>query len=151
MHKRYRIRLSASERDILLSLINRGRVAAHKQRHARILLQADENQASAQTDEAIAKALEISVSTVQRVRRIFVEHGLERALERKDPERVYQRRLDGQAEARLIALACEQPPEGRARWTLRLLAERLVELEIVDSVSHEAVRQTLKKTNSNLG
>ena len=85
------------------------------------------------------------------MRRVCVEHGLERALERQDPDRLYQRKLDGKAEAQLIALSCGAAPQGRARWTLRLLAARLVELEIVDTISHEAVRQTLKKTPSSRG
>jgi len=88
---------------------------------------------------------------VERVRRICVEHGLERALEPKDPERVYLRKLDGKAEAQLIAQSCGPAPEGRARWTLRLLAARLVELEIVEAICHETVRRTLKKTNSSRG
>lgn len=145
MRKRYRVRLTTTERDFLNGILAHGKAAAHKQRHARILLQTDEQLGPGLTDEAVARAVEVSVPTVQRVRRILVEHGLERALEREDPERIYERKLDGEAEARLIALACGQPPEGRARWTLRLLADRLVELEIVDTISHEAVRSTLKK------
>jgi len=151
MRELYRVRLTAAQRDALKSVLSLGKAAAHKQRHARILLKADEQSGSRPSDEAISGAVEVSIPTVQRVRRIFVEHGLERALERKDPDRIYERKLDGKAEARLIALACGQPPEGRTRWTLRLLADRLIELEIVDTISHETVRNTLKKTNSNLG
>jgi len=123
-----------------------------KQRHARILLLADENRTSgALSDVGIAEAVDAGIATVERVRRICVEHGLTRALERKDPDRHYVRKLDGKGEARLIALACEDPPEGQVKWTLKLLAEKLVELEVVDSISSECVRRTLKKTNSSLG
>jgi len=152
MLKKYRVKLTNEERSQLKAILRKGRVAAHKQKHARILLKADEESSKGGlTDEAIAKATETSVRTVERVRRIFVEHGLERALDRKDPDREYHRSLDGEGEARLIALACSEPPAGRTRWTLRLLADQLVELEVVDSISHEAVRTTLKKTNLNLG
>jgi transposase len=129
-----------------------GKASAHRQRHARILLKADEDSPGrALTDQQIAEALEVGVRSVERVRRIFVEQGLQAALEPKKRERVYERKLDGPSEARLIAMACGRPPEGRARWTLRLLADALVELEIVEAISHEAVRQTLKKTKSNPG
>lgn len=103
------------------------------------------------SDARIAEAAQTSIPTVERVRRVCVEHGLLRALAGKDPERAYLRKLDGRGEAQLIALCCGTAPEGRARWTLRLLGERLVELEIVESISHETVRQTLKKTNSSRG
>ena len=152
MLKKYRVKLTSEERAQLQSVLRKGRVAAQKQKHARILLKADEESShGGLSDRAIAEAAESSVRTVERVRRIFVEHGLERALERKDPDREYVRILDGEGEARLIALACGEPPAGRARWTLRLLADQLVELEVVPSISYEAVRTTLKKTNLNLG
>jgi hypothetical protein len=152
MPKKYRVKLSSEERDQLQRLLKQGRVAGHKQRHARILLKADEDcTQGGLTDQAIADAIETSVRTVERTRRIFVEHGFERALERKDPDRSRLRSLDGKGEARLIALTCGEPPEGRARWTLRLLADQLVELEVVPAISHETVRTTLKKTNSNPG
>lgn len=152
MPKKYRVNLSSEERDQLQRLLKQGRVAAHKQRHARILLKADEDcTQGGLTDQAIADAIETSVRTVERTRRIFVEHGFERALERKDPDRTRLRSLDGKGEARLIALTCGEAPEGRARWTLRLLADQLVELEVVPAISHETVRTTLKKTNSNPG
>ena len=150
--KKHHIRLSLEEREKLEAIVRKGRASAHRQRHARILLLADANgPQGGWSDSQIAAATQTSVPTVERVRRICVEHGLERALERKDPERVYERRLDGKAEAQLIALCCGEPPAGHARWTLRLLAGRLVELEIVDSISHETVRQTLKKTSSSRG
>ena len=129
--------------------MSRGRAAAYRQTHARILLLCDENQANGSMKDAeIARALQIGNATVERVRRRCVEEGLERALGRKEQLNRRPKKLDGHDEARLIALACSQPPEGRAYWTLQLLADRLVECEIVDSISTETVRQTLKKTNS---
>lgn len=152
MPKIYRVRLEASERDLLEAILKRNKCAAHKQRHARILLKADENAPGGPwSDERIAEAVEAGTATVQRVRCVFVSHGLERALQRKDPDRVYERKLDAKGEAHLIALACEAPPQGRSRWTLQLLADKLVELKIVDSIGREAVRTTLKKMKLSLG
>ncbi len=152
MPKIYRVRLSASERETLESIIRKKQSSAHKQRHARILLKADENAPDgASSDARIAEAVEVGVATVERVRRILVEHGLERALERKDPDRIYERKLDGKGEAHLVALACESAPEGRAKWTMQLLADRLVEMEIVETIGRETVRTTLKRTRSNPG
>ena len=150
--KRYRVKLSTEERQELKTLVSRGRAAAYQQTHARILLLSDEGQGDeAMKDEEIARALRIGCSTVERVRRRCVEEGLEWALGRKEQLNRRQKRLDGQGEAHLIALACGEPPEGRAGWTLKLLADRLVECEIVESISTETVRQTLKKTNSSPG
>ena len=150
--KRYRVRLSEEEQQGLRSLVSKGRAAAYKQTHARILLLCDENQADgAMKDEEIARALKLGTATVERVRRRGVEEGLEAALGRRQQLNRRQRKLDGAGEAHLIALTCSQPPEGRAGWTLRLLADQLVECEIVDSISTETVRQTLKKTNSSPG
>ena len=152
MVKRYRVRLSEKEQQGLRSLVSKGRAAAYKQTHARILLLCDENQADgAMKDEEIARALKLGTATVERVRRRGVEEGLEAALGRRQQLNRRQRKLDGAGEAHLIALTCSQPPEGRAGWTLRLLADQLVECEIVDSISTETVRQTLKKTNSSPG
>ena len=152
MVKRYRVRLSEEEQQGLRSLVSKGRAAAYKQTHARILLLCDENQADgAMKDEEIARALKLGTATVERVRRRGVEEGLEAALGRRQQLNRSQRKLDGAGEAHLIALTCSQPPEGRAGWTLRLLADQLVECEIVDSISTETVRQTLKKTNSSPG
>ena len=152
MVKRYRVRLSEEEQQGLRSLVSKGRAAAYKQTHARILLLCDENQADgAMKDEEIARALKLGTATVERVRRRGVEEGLEAALGRRQQLNRRQRKLDGAGEAHLIALTCSQPPEGRAGWTLRLLADQLVECEIVDSISTEAVRQTLKRTNSSPG
>lgn len=150
--KKHHIRLRSDEREQLETILRKGQASAHRQRHARILLLADTHGPDGGwSDAQIARAAQTSIPTVERVRRICVEHGLERALAPKDPEREYLRKLDGKAEAQLIALSCGAAPEGRARWTLRLLAGRLVELEIVASISHEAVRQTLKKTHSSRG
>jgi transposase len=111
-------------------------------------LQADESgEGPGWTDERIAEGLGVSVRTIEHVRRELVEEGLEAALERRRPRRVYERRLDGAKEAKLVAVCCSKPPEGRKRWTLRLLADRLVELKVVDSISYETVRQTLQKTS----
>jgi transposase len=146
--KKYVVRLTPEEHAQLLPLTRRGKVAARTLLHARILLKADSGpEAPAWSDEAISEALEVHATTVARVRQRFVEEGLEAALRPKPTRRQYARKLDGAAEAHLIALACSPAPEGRAQWTLRLLANRLVELEHVGSVSHETVRRTLKKTS----
>lgn len=149
MAKRYRVTLTRSERHELEQLISHGKGDARKLAHARILLQADEADGGPRrTDAQIAPSLNTTTRTVERVRERFVEQGLEAALLPKPSKRIYTRKLDGRQEARLIALACSKPPAGKARWTLRLLADELVELEVVDSLSHETVRQTLKKTRS---
>jgi transposase len=146
--KKYIVRLTPEEQTSLLQMIRRGKAAARTLLHARILLKADSSpEAPAWSDEAIRKALEVHQTTVARVRQRFVEEGLEAALRPKFPQRPHARKLDGKTEAHLIALACSPAPEGRAHWTLRLLADKLVELQHVGSVSHETVRQTLKKTN----
>ena len=150
--KKYRVRLSSEELRELKGLVSRGRAAAYKQTHARILLLSDESQeCGAMNDEEIARALRVGNATVERVRRRCVEEGVEAALGRRQQVNRRQKKLDGRGEAHLMALACSQPPEGRAGWTLQLLADRLVQWEIVDSISTETVRQTLKKTNSSLG
>jgi transposase len=149
MTKKYRVTLSAAERDDLTALIGKGKAHARKLAHARVLLQVDESASGPSgTDEQIAGALNLSTRTVERVRERFVEQGLAAALLPKPSTRRYERAFDGAQEARLIALACSAPPEGKSRWTLRLLAAQAVELKIVDTVSHESVRQALKKTNS---
>jgi transposase len=147
--KKYRVTLTEEERKTLEQLISRGKGAARKLLHARILLKADEN--VGWSDERISEALDVSLSTIGRVRERFVEEGLEVALARKAPQRVYQRRLDGAQEAHLVALVCSPPPEDRGRWTLQLLADKMVELEYVESVSKETIRQTLKKMNLSPG
>jgi transposase len=152
MKKKYVVTLTQEERGELQAMISRGKCAARKLTHARILLKADAGEwGPGWSDAAIAEGLDVGRATVERVRTEFVEEGLEAALERKKPRREYRRKLDGDGEAHLIALACGQAPEGRSRWTLRLLADRMVALEYVDGVSYETVRQVLKKTNSSLG
>lgn len=148
--KKYVVTLTAEEHRRLRDLIAAGRASALKLARARILLKADAAPGGpAWPDDRIAEALEVGLSTVARVRQRCVEQGLEAALERKPQDRPSRpRALDGRAEARLIALACSAPPEGRPAWTLRLLAGRLVELEVVDAVSYETVRRVLKKTRS---
>ena len=144
--------LAEEEQEELMALVSNGRAAAYRQTHARILLLCDENQADgAMKDEEIARALKVGTATVERVRRRCVEEGLEAALGRRQQLNRRQRKLDGAGEARLMAMACSQPPEGRAAWTLRLMADQLVECEIVGSISTETVRQTLKKRNSSPG
>jgi transposase len=150
--KTYIVELTNEERSHLKRVINTGKTAAYKQRHARILLLADQNsKAAAMKDDDIAKAVGCGRVTVERIRKRFVEEGLQDALARHKSRRQYQRKLDGKSEARLIALACSEPPEGEKRWTLRLLADRMVALEYVDSLSYQTVRRTLKKTNLSLG
>jgi transposase len=133
----------------LEQLLRKGKVSTQTLTHARILLKADAQ--TGWTDERIHHAFDVSVATIERVRRRYVQHGLAAALQRQKQVQSRTRRLDGRQEAHLIALACSPPPEGHARWTLRLLADRMVALEYVDDLSHETVRRTLKKTNSSRG
>jgi transposase len=151
--KKYKVTLTAEERQQLSELIATGKAAARKLAHARILLKADAADGGpAWVDALIAEAVEVSVATVERVRQRFVEQGLEAALGRKQPDRPSRPpKLDGRAEARLIALACSAPPEGRKQWTMQLLADKLVELEVVDGICDETVRRALKKTRSSRG
>jgi Homeodomain-like domain len=150
--KTFQVQLSLAERARLQALVTNGSATAHSHIHARILLKADAGpDGPAWTDAMISAALDVGMSTVARVRQSAVQEGLDAALQRKLPKRVYQRTLDGAAEAHLLALTCSTPPEGAGRWSLRLLAERMVELDYVEAVSHETVRQTLKKTNSSRG
>lgn len=149
---KYAVALSEAERAQLRTLVGRGRAPARRLTRARILLKADQGEGGAAwTDAAIAGALDVHPTTVARVRRQFVEEGLDAALERKRPDRVYARVLDGAAEAHLIAVACSAPPAGRERWTLRLLADELVHLAVVETVSYETVRRTLAQTSLNPG
>jgi transposase len=146
MRKLYRVTLSEAERKQLVELTRKGKSSALRQAHARVLLQADESEGGlSRSDAEIHAALGVAVSTIERVRQRFVEGGLEAALERKPSSRQYERILDGEAEAHLIALACGEAPEGHAKWSVRLLADRMVVLEYVESVSRETVRRTLKK------
>ena len=152
MAKEYRVQLTPEEQEELKGLVSKGRAAAYRQTHARILLLSDENQAAgAMKDEEIAQALKVGTATVELVRRRCVEEGLERALGRKEQLNRRPKKRHGQGEAHLVALACSQPPEGRTSWTLHLLADQLVERGIVGSISTETVRRSLKKTSSSLG
>jgi hypothetical protein len=145
--KTYAVALTAAEREHLKDLIAAGTAPARKLTHARILLKADQGPGGpAWVDERIADAVEVSQPTISRVRKQYVEQGLAAALDRRAPTRVYERKLDGAQEARVIALACSAPPQGQAHWSLRLLADKLVELEIVDTISYQTVRRVLKKT-----
>lgn len=148
MNKKYIVRLKDEERKELEELVSKGRAVAYKIKHAHILLKVDVEGPN-WSDEKIAEAFSVHVNTPRNVRQRFVEEGLQAALERKKQDRPSRSpRLDGRAEAHLIALHCSPPPEGAVRWTLKLLADRLVELEVVESVSAQTVQRTLKKTNS---
>ena len=158
MKKKYIVTLTQEERQTLQAMLSRGKTAARKLMHARILLKANVASDAPGTpggpgwnDATIADGLDVGRATVERVRKQFVEDGFEAALERRKPQRQYLRKLDGDGEAHLIALACSQAPEGRSRWTLRLLADRMVALEYVEALSYQTVRRTLKKTRSSLG
>ena len=151
-NKRYIIELTSEEKKQLKKLIRTGKIAAYRQRHARILLLADEaSYLERMTDEQIAKAASCGIATIERLRKRFVEDGFEAALERHKSSRRYDSKLDGDGQAHLIALACGQPPDGFKRWTLRLLADKMVQLDYCNSLSYQTVRRTLKKTNLNLG
>jgi transposase len=144
--KQYIVRLTKEERTDLEDVVYKRKAAAHKRLHAQILLKADVSDAGKKrTDSEISEALGISTRTVERVRQRLVQEGLDAALNRAQPPRVRSRVIDGENEAHLIALACTGAPDGRSRWTLRLLGQRMVELGYVASVSHETIRQVLKK------
>jgi transposase len=153
MVKKYVVELEAAERTQLEGMINRGQAAARKILHARILLKADSRAGGpGWKDEQIADAFGVAVRTVELIRKRLVEEGLEEALNRRQrASGISRRKLDGRAEAKLIALACSAPPAGRNRWTVRLLADQLVRLEIVESIGRETVRTTLKKTRLSRG
>lgn len=146
MAKRYLVTLTEAERASLLALTQKGKISARQLTRAHILLQAD----AGGIDAVIAAALHVGIATVARVRKRFVEEGLEAALQER-PRPGGHRKLDGKQEAFLIALACSTPPEGRTRWTMQLLAGKMVELRVVDSISDETVRRTLKKPSSSRG
>lgn len=151
--KKYRVTLTREEREQLAGLIAAGKTAAQKLTHARVLLKADQAEGGpGWIDGRIAEAMDVSVATVERVRQRFVEGGLESALCRKRQDKPSrERKLDGAGEARRIALACSKAPRGRVAWTLEMLADKLVELKVVDSICPETVRQTLQKTRSSRG
>ena len=149
MDKKYIVDLTSEERTDLEGRLRGGQMSVRKVKRIQILLKADEGW----SDERIAEALDVGLSTVERTRRKFVERGLEGAITNRRPRREYPRKLDGKAEAHLIALLCGSAPAGYARWSLRLLADELVKMEgvEVEGISYETVRQTLKKTNLSLG
>ena len=150
--KLYRVKLAPEERAELHKLLSKGKASARILTHARILLKADEGVDGPRlTDDEIAEALDVNRSTVERVRIRCVEEGFEAALRPRPSRQLHPRKLDGFQEAHLVALVCSPAPKGRKRWSLRLLADKLVELEVVDDISYETVRQTLKKTNSSRG
>lgn len=152
MNKKYIVKLTEEERDQLHQLITKGKAPASKLTHARILLKADCSADGPNwSDEKISEALEVSTSQIAQIRKRLVEEGLSAALSRRKGSYRHRRLLDGEAEAHLIALACSNPPQGHAHWSLRLLADQMVTLEYVESISYETVRRTLKKTNSNRG
>lgn len=143
---KYKVTLTKAERDELMSIINKGKHTSQKFRNAYVLLNCDEGEYSDKvTNAEINKILKVGMRTIDRIKKRFVEEGFDAVLERKPTSREYERKADGDFEARLIALSCGKPPGGYARWSLRLLADKMVELQIVDSVSHETVRTVLKK------
>ena len=147
MNKKYIVRLTAEEREHLEEFVSKGKRAAYKIKHANILLKADAD-GPGWPDEAIAEAFSVHDHTVRNVRQRFVEHGVNAALERKKQDAPSRKPiLDGEKQARLLAIGCSQPPQGHARWTLQLLADEMVRLDIVESISYESVRRELKKTN----
>ncbi len=149
---KYAVTLTEAERAQLRTLVGSGSAPARMLTRARLLLKANQGEGGpGWTDAAIAGALEVHPTTVARVRRAYVDAGMAAALERKRPDRVYPRVLDGAAEAHLVAVTCSEPPAGRERWTLRLLADELVRLEVVEAVSYETVRRTLEQTRSSRG
>lgn len=149
--RKIEVRLSPEERPALERLVRTGTHPAHARRRAAILLRADADGPDAWTDERIAEALGINRVTVSRARARFAAEGLDAALHKKQAKDRQYRKLDGAQEARLVALSCSTPPEGQARWTMQLLAERLVELEVVEAIDPSAVWRTLQKTNSSRG
>lgn len=150
--KKYSIKLTKRERDDLSKIVSKGKGSARKILHGRVLLKADSGRYGENwTDEEIVEAFDVGVRTVERIRERCVEEGLEAALTRRQHKRYRPAKLDGKQEAYLVSLACSQAPEGRRRWTLRLLAGKMVEMEYVDELSHEGVRKTLKKMKLSLG
>ncbi len=150
---KYIVTLTKEERELLSGLASKGEHKSQKILNALILLGCDAGdfQTNRSTNEEIAKVLNISMKKIDRVKKRFVEEGFDIALDKRKADRVYTKKADGDFEAHLIALSCGYPPEGFSRWSLRLLADKAVELEYVDSISHEAVLRILKKTNSSLG
>jgi transposase len=152
MQKKYIVRLTDEDRVQLTKLLTKGNVAVKKHKIAQILLGVDASPKGLQcTDSQMSKEVKVSAATVNRLRKKFYEGGLEEVFRKKFIPRISRRKFDGEGEARLIALCCSQAPEGHSRWTLRLLANKIVECQIIETVSHETIRHTLKKMNLNLG
>lgn len=150
--KKYKITLTQEEREELLSITKGGMHSSKKVIHSLILLNCDEGEFSEKVNnEEVAKVLKIGPRTIDRLKKKFVEEGFEAALENRPTTRVYERKADGDVEAHLVALSCSKAPEGFTRWSLRLLADKMVELEYVDDISYETVRRVLKKTNLSPG
>jgi transposase len=145
---KYKVTLTQEEREVLEGIISKGRHSSQVYRNSYMLLNCDEGEYGEKiTNKEICRVLKVSMRMIDRVKKRFVEKGFEACVERKPPIRSRERKADGELEARLIALSCSQPPKGHGKWTLRLLADKLVELEYVDSICHETVRKVLKKTN----
>jgi transposase len=152
MRKKYVVCLSQVERETLEQLVKTGNTSARTLTRAWILLKSNTHQEAPNWSyKQICQAYNVSEVTVYQVRKSYIENGLEKTINRKKPEREYEHRLDGEAEAHLIALACSEAPDGQGRWTLRLLQHNMIKLEYVEDVSHETIRTTLKKTNLSLG
>jgi transposase len=151
--KKYVVTLTKDERETLNNLVSKGKHQSQKILNALILLDCDtgEFQVGRSTNEEISRILNISMKKIDRVKKRFVEEGFDLALDKRKADRIYEKKADGEFEAHLIALSCSEPPEGFSRWSLRLLADKAVELNYIDSISHEAVRRILKKMNSSLG
>lgn len=150
---KYRFSLSQDERDELMAIVAKGKHNSQKVVNALILLNYDEDASDPRTlgEQEIAKVLKVSAMKIHRIKQRFMEEGIDVALNGHKGERVYKRKADGDFEAHLVALSCSEPPEGQAQWSLRLLADKVVELGYIDNVSYETVRRVLKKTKSNLG
>jgi transposase len=149
---RYTIKLTKSEVEELHGIINKGAHTAQTFRVAYILLNCDEGKYSEKvTNEQISKVLKVGMRTIDRIKKKFVEEGFEGALERRPTNRVYDSKVDGEMEAKLVTLCCSEPPKGFAKWSLRLLADKMVELKYVESISHVTVRRVLKKMNLSPG
>jgi transposase len=149
---RYTIKLTKNEVEELMSIINKGFHTSLTFRTAYILLNCDEGKYSQKvSNEQISKVLKVGMRTIDRVKKKFIEEGLEACLERRPTSRLYEPKIDGDVESKLVALCCSEPPKGFAKWSLRLLADKMVELNYVESISHVTVRSVLKKTNLSLG
>ena len=149
---RYTIKLTKSEVEELMSVINKGSHTSQAFRTAYILLNCDEGRYSEKvTNEQISKVLKVGMRTIDRVKKKFIDEGLDASLERRPTQRIYEGKIDGDSEAKLVTLCCSEPPKGFAKWSLRLLADKMVELKYVESISHVTVRSVLKKTNLTLG